>query len=566
MTSIATGRLRQGTTASAAVKVACIAATTANITLEGEQTIDGIALVEDDRCLVKDQTDGTENGIYNVATGAWVRAADFDGRHDVVEGTIIPVSRGTVSADTEFRVSNTGSITIDTTSITFEARGSSDSSAVTYVPSGTGAVNTTVQARLREFITTADFGVVADESTDNTAKVQEALDYANGRIVYNPDGAYFDLSALTFPNNIDANTGYYVLEYRANDDTSSPGQPATHTTNERVRFLHNNNPSGYNNEIIFLSGYSTGWAVNCRRDLDTPNIGAGQIIEYGRVSATWQQDDRTRAQFKYTDSAGDTSSPGLDDGFTLQFIESRQTLGNIKQSSFSATLVVNDMIKGTTSGARGWVKSIGASDVIITWLSGTFAVGETVILEPAQETTTDTISTVSALSNTSRSNRIGWSMKQIGNMFTNIQGDDAIYPFVCGGIIGIQQANTTNGSFTNGELYLSDDFGNETQSVRLQLEAATGDAVLLVNGTEYARVTEEGFMDISGSIRSDVGMAPGIITSASLEDISHAINITNKTTGLCVYNVTTNKPVWSDGTTAGAVWVDATGSTAHTPV
>ncbi|GAH59053.1 unnamed protein product, partial [marine sediment metagenome] len=38
-------------------------ATTETITLSGEQTIDGI-LTSEDRVLVKDQTDPTENGIY----------------------------------------------------------------------------------------------------------------------------------------------------------------------------------------------------------------------------------------------------------------------------------------------------------------------------------------------------------------------------------------------------------------------------------------------------------------------------------------------------------------------
>jgi len=55
--------------------VAC--ATTANITLSAEQTLDGI-LTSTDRVLVKDQTDATENGIYVSAAGAWARATDFD--------------------------------------------------------------------------------------------------------------------------------------------------------------------------------------------------------------------------------------------------------------------------------------------------------------------------------------------------------------------------------------------------------------------------------------------------------------------------------------------------------
>lgn len=102
-----------------AVKAPCRAATTANITLSGEQTIDGVAVVADDRVLVKDQTTGSENGIYTASTGNWSRARDFDGAYDIVTGTRIFVTDGTANGGAEFVVSTTGTITIDTTSIAF---------------------------------------------------------------------------------------------------------------------------------------------------------------------------------------------------------------------------------------------------------------------------------------------------------------------------------------------------------------------------------------------------------------------------------------------------------------
>src|SRR6478736_6645284 len=49
------------------------AATTANITLSGTQTIDGVALSAADRVLVKNQTNAAQNGIWVVASGAWSR-------------------------------------------------------------------------------------------------------------------------------------------------------------------------------------------------------------------------------------------------------------------------------------------------------------------------------------------------------------------------------------------------------------------------------------------------------------------------------------------------------------
>ena len=102
------------------------AATTANITLLGAQTIDGVAVTTGDRVLVKNQTNAVENGIYDVDTGTWQRAADFDGAYDVVEGTFVYVVPGGASnGGSEWRVAATGSITPGTTAITFARQSSS---------------------------------------------------------------------------------------------------------------------------------------------------------------------------------------------------------------------------------------------------------------------------------------------------------------------------------------------------------------------------------------------------------------------------------------------------------
>ncbi len=95
------------------------AATTANITLSGEQTIDGIACVTGDRVLVKDQTSGVDNGIYEVDTGTWSRTKDFDGTYDTVSGTMVRVNQGSTNGDGLFIVSTSDPITIGTTSLTF---------------------------------------------------------------------------------------------------------------------------------------------------------------------------------------------------------------------------------------------------------------------------------------------------------------------------------------------------------------------------------------------------------------------------------------------------------------
>jgi hypothetical protein len=109
-----------GVSGSAAIKAPCRAATTANITLSGLQTIDGIVLAVDDRVLVKNQTDEIDNGIYFVNTSSWSRSKDFDGNRDVVTGSLVLVNFGTVNEGRIYSVTTTDNpIVIDTSEITW---------------------------------------------------------------------------------------------------------------------------------------------------------------------------------------------------------------------------------------------------------------------------------------------------------------------------------------------------------------------------------------------------------------------------------------------------------------
>ena len=81
---------------SAWVKKSVVVATTANITLSGTQTIDGVAVVTGDRVLVKDQTTVSQNGIYTVAAGAWARTSDADTAAEIAGGMTV-VDSGTAN-------------------------------------------------------------------------------------------------------------------------------------------------------------------------------------------------------------------------------------------------------------------------------------------------------------------------------------------------------------------------------------------------------------------------------------------------------------------------------------
>jgi hypothetical protein len=109
----------QGVETHKAFKVPCRVATTANITLSGLQTIDGVTVAADDRVLVKDQTDGATNGIYRVSAGTWSRFQDFDGERDLVSGTKVFVTSGSSNGRREYYLQTDDPISIGTTVLTF---------------------------------------------------------------------------------------------------------------------------------------------------------------------------------------------------------------------------------------------------------------------------------------------------------------------------------------------------------------------------------------------------------------------------------------------------------------
>lgn len=99
------------------------AATTANITLSGAQTIDGVSIIAGDRVLVKNQTAGEDNGIYVCASGAWTRATDAD-TAEKIRAAFCFVEEGTANADKMFNLV-TDNITLDTTALVFSQFGTS---------------------------------------------------------------------------------------------------------------------------------------------------------------------------------------------------------------------------------------------------------------------------------------------------------------------------------------------------------------------------------------------------------------------------------------------------------
>ena len=110
----------QGLDVKASVRAATTAAVTLSTALENGDTLDGVTLATGDRVLVKNQADGSENGVYVIkASGAPDRALDANSNADVTSGMFTFVEQGTVNGNSGWVLTTDNPITLGTTALTF---------------------------------------------------------------------------------------------------------------------------------------------------------------------------------------------------------------------------------------------------------------------------------------------------------------------------------------------------------------------------------------------------------------------------------------------------------------
>ncbi len=110
---------RSGLDVKASVRAATTAPINLSTDLENGDTLDTtVTLATGDRVLVKNQSTASENGIYVVqASGAAVRATDFDSTAEVTPGAFTFVEEGTTNADSGWVLTTNGTITIGSTAL-----------------------------------------------------------------------------------------------------------------------------------------------------------------------------------------------------------------------------------------------------------------------------------------------------------------------------------------------------------------------------------------------------------------------------------------------------------------
>jgi hypothetical protein len=164
----------QGLNAKGSVKVATTA-NIANLASGAPNTLDGVALLQNDRILVKDQTTQNQNGIYLVSTlgtganGVWIRSADMDTWAEV-PSAYTWVEQGTINADTAWVSTADQGGTLGTTNITW----------VLFSSAGT---------------------MIAGAGLTKTGNTIDAVAAANGGLIMNPDSIQVDATVARYYNN-----------------------------------------------------------------------------------------------------------------------------------------------------------------------------------------------------------------------------------------------------------------------------------------------------------------------------------------------------------------------------
>lgn len=120
-----------------ATRVPCKVIATANLTLSGAQTVDGVAVVAGDIVCPVAQSD-TKNGAYVVAAGAWKV-----GDPGVGTGLELYALSGSSNANKLYGADTTGAIVWGTTAVTFTLK---SSSGTAFNPAAPGAIGGTTPA------------------------------------------------------------------------------------------------------------------------------------------------------------------------------------------------------------------------------------------------------------------------------------------------------------------------------------------------------------------------------------------------------------------------------------
>jgi hypothetical protein len=211
-------------------------ATTASITLSGTQTIDGVAVVANERVLVKDQSSGSQNGIYVVSASGWSRSTDADTSAEVTGGFAVWVNEGSANGDSGWVLTNNDPITLGTTALTFTqftglgqitpgtglSKSGNTISLSTPVSLANGGTNSSTASGARQSIGAPGFYSSATHSAGTQIQILQSTHGLNTNGVFIVQVFEVSSGDLVFPDiNVNTTSGTVTINFAASQLANS---------------------------------------------------------------------------------------------------------------------------------------------------------------------------------------------------------------------------------------------------------------------------------------------------------------------------------------------------------
>mgnify|MGYP003144339644 CR=1 FL=1 len=175
-------------------RVSVRVATTANIDLtqdlQNGDTIDGVTLATDNRVLVKNQTDATQNGIYDVvASGTATRPTEFDTFNELA-GQLISVQEGSTQADRLFLCTSNFGGTLGADNIVYQQQ---NVTTLDLVQDTSPQLGGDLDVNGRDIVSTSDGNITLTPNGAGVVRLDGNVDISTGLIALKNGGSQSEL-------------------------------------------------------------------------------------------------------------------------------------------------------------------------------------------------------------------------------------------------------------------------------------------------------------------------------------------------------------------------------------
>ena len=175
-------------------RVSVRVATTANIDLtqdlQNGDTIDGVTLATDNRVLVKNQTNATQNGIYDVvASGTATRPTEFDTFNELA-GQLISVQEGSTQADRLFLCTSNFGGTLGADNIVYQQQ---NVTTLDLVQDTSPQLGGDLDVNGRDIVSTSDGNITLTPNGSGVVRLDGNVDISTGLIALKNGGSQSEL-------------------------------------------------------------------------------------------------------------------------------------------------------------------------------------------------------------------------------------------------------------------------------------------------------------------------------------------------------------------------------------